>query len=210
MSVSDTRPEHAIGRVVDDLAPAFDGTFTREEVWAVVRTAWSELAAVSRISTYLPILTERLARERLTAAAQAEGRITKTVPEILFVCVQNAGRSQMAAAIAAHFAPDRIHVRSAGSQPTGQIDPVVLEALAEHGIATDQAYPKPLSEEVVRAADVVVTMGCGDTCPVLPGKHYLDWDVSDPVGQPLPLVRDIRDDVERRVAQLLHNLGLTT
>src|SRR5690606_28446723 len=111
-----------------------------------------------------------------------------------FVCVHNAGRSQLAAALAAHLAPGKVHVRSAGSQPTGELNAAVIEVLAERGIMLTDAYPKPLSGDVVRAADVIITMGCGDACPVLPGKRYLDWDVADPDDQPLEVVRDIRDD----------------
>ncbi|WP_202619052.1 arsenate reductase ArsC [Ornithinimicrobium cavernae] len=198
----------AVKGAIHDLAYAFEGTFTGEDVEQAVRTAWSELAAVSRVQTYLPVLATRLARERLTAAAQAEGRIVKTVPELLFVCVHNAGRSQMAAALAAHLAPGGVHVRSAGSRPTGELNPVVVEALAERGISLAEAFPKPLSDDVVRAADVIITMGCGDACPIYPGKRYLDWDVADPADQPLAVVRDIRDDLQQRVSGLLRELNL--
>lgn len=201
-------PQHVVQGVVEDLAYALDGTFAREEVEAAVRTAFSELTAVSTVRTYVPVLAARLAKERLTAGAQADGRVVKTVPELLFVCVHNAGRSQMAAALAAHLAPSRVHVRSAGSRPTGDLNPQVVEALAERGVSLTEAYPKPLSMDVVRAADVVITMGCGDACPVLPGKRYEDWDVADPDGQPLSVVRDIRDDVQRRVTALLRDLDL--
>ncbi|WP_237770023.1 arsenate reductase/protein-tyrosine-phosphatase family protein [Ornithinimicrobium sp. CNJ-824] len=195
-------------KIIEDLSYALDGTFTAEEVREVVEASWSELAAVSRIPTYLPVLTSRLARQRLTAAGQADGRIVKTVPELLFVCVHNAGRSQMAAALAAHLAPGRVHVRSAGSAPTGEINSVVVEALAERGIDLREVFPKPLSDDVVRAADVIVTMGCGDSCPVLPGKRYEDWDVADPAGQPIEVVRDIRDELQARVTTLLRDLAL--
>lgn len=208
-----TEPEPAgrpqdLGSIAEDLAYAFDGVFPRDQVDQAVRSAHEELAAVSRIPAFLPVLTSRLARERLTAAAQAEGKAAKTVPELLFVCVHNAGRSQMAAALAAHLAPGRVHVRSAGSAPTGEINPVVVEALRERGITLTDAYPKALSGDVVRAADVIITMGCGDACPILPGKRYLDWDVADPAGQPLDVVRDIRDDVLQRVSALLRDLDL--
>ncbi len=137
------------------------------------------------------------------ATAQAEGRIAKKVPELLFVCVHNAGRSQMAAALADHLSARRVHVRSAGSAPTGEINPMVVQALSERGVALGTAYPKPLSDNVVRAADVIVTMGCGDTCPFFPGKRYEDWQVADPAGQPIEVVREIRDDIQARVTTLL-------
>lgn len=195
-------------QVVKDLSYTFEGVFPAEQIDDAVRTAWAELSTVSRIPTYLPVLASRLARERLTAAAQAEGRIVQSVPELLFVCVHNAGRSQLAAALANHLAPGKVHVRSAGSAPTGELNPVVVEALAERGIALSEAFPKPLSNDVVRAADVIVTMGCGDACPVYPGKRYQDWLVVDPAGQPLEVVRDIRDDIQARVTALLRDLDL--
>ena len=164
------------------------------------------LEPVSTVRTYLPILVARQAKEQLMAAAQAEGRIAKTVPELLFVCVQNAGRSQMAAALAEHLSARRVHVRSAGSAPAGQVNPLVIKVLAERGIALTAAYPKPLSDNVVRAADVIVTMGCGDACPIFPGKRYEDWDVADPAGQPIEVVRDIRDDIQARVTALLRDI----
>ena len=206
MSAAKTSPPES--DVVDDLTYSFTGIFSRADVESAVRTAWAELAEVSRIPTYLPVLAARLAKERLTAAAQAEGRIVKVVPELLFVCVHNAGRSQMAAALAAHLAPGKVHVRSAGSHPTGQINPVVVQALAERGIELAEAFPKPLSGDVVRAADVIVAMGCGDACPIYPGKRYEDWIVADPNGKPIEVVRDIRDDLQQRVSGLLRDLDL--
>ena len=130
-------------------------------------------------------------------------------PEILFVCVHNAGRSQMAALLAAHLSGGRVHVRSAGSAPSGQIEPAVAEAMTEIGLNLAEVFPKPLTDEVVRAADVVITMGCGDACPLYPGKRYLDWEIPDPAGQPLDRVREIREDIRGRVAGLLTELGVT-
>jgi protein-tyrosine-phosphatase len=207
-ATASTDDEVTVTRIGNDLAYSFDGVLAADEVGRAVRAAWVELASVSRIPTYLPVLVSRLARERLTAAAQAEGRIVRTVPELLFVCVHNAGRSQLAAALAQHLAAGRVHVRSAGSAPTGELNPVVLEALAERGITLTEAFPKPLSNDVVRAADVIVTMGCGDACPIYPGKRYEDWLVADPADQPLEVVREIRDDVQARVSALLRDLDL--
>ncbi|MGH8901427.1 MAG: arsenate reductase ArsC [Egibacteraceae bacterium] len=130
----------------------------------------------------------------------------KDVPEVLFVCVQNAGRSQMAAALLDHRAAGTVHVRSAGSAPADRIHPTVTAAMAEIGLDLSKAFPKPLTDEVIRAADVVITMGCGDACPVYPGKRYLDWDVADPAGKPAEQVATIRDDIDRRVRALLAEL----
>ena len=194
--------------IATELTYQFEGIFTREQITDAVQQARAALEPQSRIPTFLPILVTRHAKELLTAAAQASGAIAKTVPEILFVCVHNAGRSQMAAAIAAHLAPGKVHVRSAGSHPTGDINPEAIQALAERGIDLTDAYPKPLANDLVNAADVIVTMGCGDSCPYHPGKRYLDWDVADPAGQPLSVVRDIRDDIQARVTALLRELNL--
>jgi arsenate reductase (thioredoxin) len=130
-----------------------------------------------------------------------------TAPEVLFVCVHNAGRSQMAAALLDHHAAGRVRVRSAGSEPAHQLNPAVVQVMAEVGIDLTAERPKPLTPDAVEAADVVITMGCGDTCPVFPGKRYLDWDLPDPAGQPVDQVRPIRDDIDRRVRQLLSELS---
>jgi arsenate reductase (thioredoxin) len=138
--------------------------------------------------------------------ACSEGRIVKGVPEVLFVCVQNAGRSQMAAGLLNHRAQGKVHVRSAGSEPAEKINPTVVEAMAELGIDLGEEFPKPLTDEVVRAADAVITMGCGDACPIYPGKRYLDWELEDPAGKDLETVRAIRDEIDRRVQTLLVEL----
>lgn len=195
-----------ITQLVEDLTYSYRGVFDPGTVHQAVTEAWDLLAPRSTIHAYLPVLVARQAREQLMATAQAEGRVAKKVPELLFVCVHNAGRSQMAAALAEHLSARRVHVRSAGSAPTGEINPVVVEALAERGIALGTAYPKPLSDSVVRAADVIVTMGCGDSCPYFPGKRYEDWQVADPAGQPLTVVREIRDDLQAKVTTLLREI----
>jgi arsenate reductase len=129
------------------------------------------------------------------------------VPEVLFVCVHNAGRSQMAAALLEHHAGGRVRVRSAGTTPSAEIHPNVVEAMAERGLDVSTARPKGLREDDVREADVVITMGCGDACPVVPGTRYLDWDLPDPAGKTIAEVRSIRDDIERRVLDLLRELA---
>ena len=128
-------------------------------------------------------------------------------PEVLFVCVHNAGRSQMAAGLLDHHAHGRVHVRSAGSTPADEINPAVVAAMREVGIDLSKEFPKPLTTDAVVAADVVVTMGCGDACPVLPGKRYLDWELDDPSGLSVEEVRPIRDEIDRRVRGLLAELG---
>jgi len=155
---------------------------------------------------YAPVLAHRFARERLKALGQAEGALTKEQPEVLFVCVQNAGRSQMAAGLVKLRSEDRIHVRSAGSRPADEINAAVVEAMEELGVDMGEAFPKPLTDEVVRAADVVITMGCGDACPIYPGKRYEDWVVDDPAEQDLETVRRIRDDIDARVQKLIAEL----
>jgi len=134
----------------------------------------------------------------------------KTIPEVLFVCVHNAGRSQMAAALLHHHANGTVHVRSAGSTPADTINPAVREAMSEVGLDLTQEFPKPLTDDVVRAADVVITMGCGDACPIYPGKRYLDWDLTDPANKTLDEIRPIRDEIDERVRGLLAELVLMT
>jgi len=131
----------------------------------------------------------------------------KNVPGVLFVCVHNAGRSQMAAALLDHHAAGRVHVRSAGSAPADEINPAVLKAMEELGLDLSKEFPKPLTTDAVEAADVVITMGCGDACPIFPGKRYLDWELPDPNGKSVEEVRSIRDEIDTRVRGLLAELA---
>jgi arsenate reductase (thioredoxin) len=195
-------------RLVDELAYTYEGIFSRDSIAQAVADARAALEPSATIPDFLPILVSRFAREQLSAAAQADGRLTKPVPELLFVCVHNAGRSQMAAALAQHLTAGKVHVRSAGSQPADQINAMAVQVLAERGISLTEAYPKPLSNDVIHAADVIVTMGCGDACPIYAGKRYLDWDVADPNEQPIDRVRDIRDDLQARITTLLRDLNI--
>jgi len=130
-------------------------------------------------------------------------------PEVLFVCAHNAGRSQMAAALLDHHAAGRVRVRSAGSVPADEVNPAVVAVMAEVGLDLSKEFPKPLTDDVVAGADVVITMGCGDACPIYPGKRYLDWDLTDPAGLPMELVRPILEDIDRRVRALLDDLAPT-
>jgi protein-tyrosine-phosphatase len=140
------------------------------------------------------------------ALAQAQDLVAVDQPEVLFVCVHNAGRSQMASGLLKLRSNGRIHVRSAGSAPGDEINPAVIEAMEEVGVDMSDEFPKPLTDEFVRAADVVITMGCGDACPIYPGKRYEDWDLDDPAGQDVEAVRVIRDEIDQRVQQLMAEL----
>jgi arsenate reductase len=192
-------------RTVAALAREFAGIFGSETIGRFVREAlgrWSE----ATVTDHLPVLAHRFARERLRALGQAEGTLPTERPEVLFVCVHNAGRSQMAGALLKRHAKGRLHVRSAGSTPAEEINPAVVEAMEEIGLDLSEEYPKPLSDEFVRAADVVITMGCGDACPIYPGKRYEDWELEDPAGKTLAEVRPIRDELEARVRALIADL----
>jgi len=195
-------------RIAHDLTPRFAGVFSRETIAEYVHASYALLAERARITRYLPSLTARFATDRLLALARSTGVAVDSVPDVLFVCVQNSGRSQLAAAILRSLAGDRVRVLTAGSAPAGSISPVVLAALDEIGISAAAEFPKPLTDEVVRGADYVITMGCGDACPVYPGRRYLDWELPDPAGMPLDGVRAVRDDIEARVRGLLAELNI--
>jgi protein-tyrosine-phosphatase len=197
--------EHHLRQAADRLAEEFAGVFSPETISRYM-TESTELLEDAQISVYVPVLAHRFARERLKALAQAEGVVDKDQPEVLFVCVHNAGRSQMAAGLLKLRSDGRINVRSAGSAPGEQINPNALLALEEVGVDMTEAFPKPLTDEVVRAADVVITMGCGDACPIYPGKKYEDWVLEDPAGQDLEAVRRIRDEIDARVRKLIAEL----
>ena len=198
-----------VKREASRLKDEFAGIFNAETIERYINDSWDALSASQpKLSTFLPIFVRRFARERLRALAQVEGKLAKEHPEVLFVCVHNAGRSQMAAVLTSHLSDGRVHVRSAGSTPASEINRQVVEAMAEMELDISQEFPKVLNDEFVQAADVVITMGCGDACPVYPGKRYVDWEVEDPAGQPIEVVRRIRDDIADRVRQLLVNLGV--
>lgn len=198
--------EDLLHRIARRLADRFVGVFARETVDQYVLDSYALLDSRSRIKAHLPALTERFARDRLTALAHTQELIVSDKPTVLFVCVHNAGRSQMAAALLDHHAAGRVQVLSAGSAPADQVNPAVVQVMAELGLDISKEYPKPLTTEVVQASDVVITMGCGDACPIFPGKRYLDWQLEDPAGQGVDDVRPIRDDIDRRVQGLLAEL----
>jgi arsenate reductase len=205
-SIAASAAAPVLARITDDLTTRFRGTFSPETIERYVRESYELLAGQARITRYLPSFTARFAGDRLRSLAVADDRFGKDVPDVLFVCVQNAGRSQLASAILRSLAGERVRVLTAGSAPAGKVNPMVVAALDEIGVPLDGEYPKPLTEEVVRAADYVITMGCGDACPVYPGRTYLDWDLADPVGLPMQGVRAIRDEIEARVRLLLADL----
>ena len=180
------------------LEEEFAGIFSRETVERFMTESLEALQG-ARLKDFVPLFVHRFARERLRALGQVEGTITKDVPEVLFVCVQNAGRSQMAAALLDHYAHGDVHVRSAGSDPGDRINPNVVTAMSELGIDMSKEFPKPMTDEVVRAADAVITMGCGDACPIYPGKRYEDWEVDDPAEADLTASGVIRDQIGERV-----------
>jgi arsenate reductase len=196
---------HHIDQAANRLAEEFAGIFSQETIARYMAES-TDLLGEAKINVFVPVLAHRFARERLKALAQAEGIVDKDQPEVLFVCVHNAGRSQMAAGLLKLRSAGRINVRSAGSSPEEEINPNAVTALEELGIDMSEAFPKPLTDEVVRAADVVITMGCGDACPIYPGKKYEDWVLDDPAGQDLEAVRRIRDEIDQRVQELIAEL----
>ena len=192
-------------REAQRLQDEFRGIFSTETVERFIAES-SEALSEARVHDFTHLFMWRFARERLRALSQARGTLRKDVPEVLFVCVHNAGRSQMAAGLLDRQAGGRVHVRSAGSTPADEVNPAVVEAMKEIGIDLSREFPKPLTDEFVSAADVVITMGCGDACPIYPGKRYEDWELEDPAGKGLADVRRIRDQVDARVRQLLTEL----
>jgi arsenate reductase (thioredoxin) len=197
-----------VEKAAEGLQDEFAGIFSRETIARFIAESVN-LLGESKINVFVPVLAHRFARERLKAYAQAEGLVTKEQPEVLFVCVENAGRSQMAAGLVTLRSGGLVHVRSAGSDPTESVNQLASRAMAELGVDLAEAFPKPLTDEVVRAADVVVTMGCGDACPLYPGKRYEDWEVGDPAeATSLEQVRRIREDIDARVQHLLAELEI--
>jgi arsenate reductase len=198
----------ALETAAKNLHREFDGTFSTETITQFLETSYSQVAEGATVAHYLPLIAERFARQRLIALARIEGKAGDGPPVVLFLCVHNAGRSQMALGWFDHLARGRAVAWSGGSEPGREINPAAVEAMAELGIDISQEYPKPWTDEFVRAADVVVTMGCGDACPLFPGNRYEDWDLDDPAGQPVDAVRAIRDQIGDRVRALLTSLHI--
>ena len=185
----------------------FDDTFGTETIEQFLRSSFDQFAGHSTVPNFLPLLAERFARQQLHALAKVEGHHDGK-PTALFLCVHNAGRSQMALGFFRHLAGDQALAWSGGSEPGHEINPSAIAAMHERGIDIATEFPKPWTDEIVRAADVVITMGCGDACPVFPGKRYLDWELEDPAGKSVEDVRPVRDEIERRVRGLLDDLGV--
>ncbi|QYH36842.1 metalloregulator ArsR/SmtB family transcription factor [Salinibacterium sp. M195] len=201
-----------LARITDDLALRFAGTFSRETVAEYVASSYELLRRGAPRDRHLSSHTSRFTADRLGSLADAnapsstDAAASASPTSVLFVCVQNAGRSQLASGILRALAGDRVRVLTAGSQPTETINPKIVAALNEIGVSIDGEYPKPLTDEVVRGADVVITMGCGDACPIYPGRRYLDWELPDPADMGMDGVRTVRDDIDRRVRELLRSL----
>ncbi|HZC70380.1 MAG TPA: arsenate reductase ArsC [Jatrophihabitans sp.] len=191
------------------LARDFAGTFNAETIERFLYSSYDQFAGRATVANYLPLLAERFARQRLQALARVEGLHVDGKPTVLFLCVHNAGRSQMALGFFQHYAGKQAVAWSGGSEPGDQVNPAAIAAMAERGIDIGNEYPKPWTDEVVRAADVVITMGCGDACPTFPGKRYEEWVLDDPAGKQVAAIRPVRDEIERRVLDLLDELDVT-
>jgi len=190
------------------LQTEFDGVFGKETIERFLHTSYDQFADRASIPNFLPLMAERFARQRLRALAKVEAKRSDGLPTVLFLCVHNAGRSQMAMGFFQHLAGDAAVAWSGGSEPGSEVNPAAVDAMRERGIDIAGEFPKPWTDEVVRAADVVISMGCGDACPIFPGKRYEEWTLDDPAGQDVEAVRPIRDDIERRVRVLLDELGV--
>jgi protein-tyrosine-phosphatase len=207
---TDHGADDVVLRLTEDLAGLHRGVLTRAEVEDVVRSCFEELEAKARITAYLPVLTRRRAEIRLVELAQERQESAHPVPKVVFVCRRNEGRSQLAAALLDHHAKGRVDVRATGTEPTGRLNPVAVQALAELGVTLAEPYPQPPSDALIRMADVVVNMGAADDRPDVTGARYVDWDLPDPAGRPLEEVRTLRDELDRRVRALLDDLTART
>ena len=185
----------------------FADVFGEETIQRFMAESWESLQG-AKVGAFVPLFVERFARQRLRALARVQGTSTDTRPMVVFLCVQNAGRSQMAAGWLQHLAGEEVEVFSGGSNPASEVNPAAIEAMTEIGIDISSEFPKPWTDEVVQAANVVVTMGCGDSCPIFPGTRYMDWEVGDPAGLPLEQVRPIRDEIGERVRGIMAELGI--
>jgi len=199
----------ALRTAAANLGIQFAGIYGKETIERFLTTSFDQFASTATVSHFLPLLAERFARQRLTALAKIEGHRDDGRPIVLFLCTHNAGRSQMALGFFQDLAGDRAVAWSGGSEPGNLVNPVAVQAMAERGIDISGEFPKPWTDETVRAADVVISMGCGDACPIFPGKRYESWDdLDDPATADLAGVRVIRDDIERRVRTLLASIQI--
>ncbi|KAA8890421.1 arsenate reductase ArsC [Nocardia colli] len=188
----------------------FDGTFGIETIERFLHSSYDQFAGRATVVNFLPLLAERFARQRLNALAKVEGKAHTGKPTVLFLCTHNAGRSQMALGFFTHLAADKAVAWSGGSEPGDEINPAAVEAMREVGIDITCEFPKPWTEEILQAADVIITMGCGDACPLYPGRRYEKWALDDPAGQDVAAIRPIREEIETRVRHLLAELDIPT
>jgi arsenate reductase (thioredoxin) len=203
-----TAQKHLIHTAAVRLQDKFEGIFGPETIERYINDSLDQLLPTSEVVSFVPIFVERFAKDRLRALAKVEGRIISDKPSVMILCVHNAGRSQMAAGWLKFLTDERVDVFSGGSEPASQINPAAIEAMAEVGIDIRTEFPKPWTDEITRAADIVITMGCGDACPVYPGKRYEDWVLDDPEGLDLEGVRPIRDEIRGRVEELIAQLDI--
>ncbi len=201
---------HALKTAATRLQREFEGTFGIETIDRFLHASYDQFAGRATVVNFLPLLAERFARQRLTALARVEGKAHTGMPTVLFLCTHNAGRSQMALGFFTHLAGDNAVAWSGGSEPGDEINPAAVAAMAEVGIDITGEFPKPWTEEILQAADVIITMGCGDACPLYPGHRYEEWQLEDPAGHDVAAVRPIRDDIETRVRHLLAELDIPT
>jgi len=205
--IQPTEETEIIEHSVSQLARKYAGKFDESEIRPVVKESYDSFSD-AKVRTFIPVFTTRYADDRLRAQAKVRGLITDAPPSVLFVCVHNAGRSQMAAGWLRHLSRGKIEVYSGGSLPGKDLNAAAVEAMREVGIDIASEFPKPFAVEIVQSADVVITMGCGDTCPIFPGKRYEDWALDDPAGLGVEAVRPIRDEIKRRVESLISDLAV--
>ena len=205
--IQPTEESEIIEHSVSQLSRKYAGKFDESEIRPIVKDSFASFAD-AKVRTFIPVFTTRYADDRLRAMAKVRGLITDTPPSVLFVCVHNAGRSQMAAGWLRHLSRGKIEVYSGGSLPGKDLNAAAVAAMQEVGIDIANEFPKPFAVEIVQSADVVITMGCGDTCPIFPGKRYEDWALDDPAGLGVEAVRPIRDEIRRRVESLISDLAV--
>lgn len=202
--------QKTLRRVARDLHSRYEGIYSQEAIEELLDDSYLSLAVSATVTRWLALHTERFARQRLEALMHTETPVPGRVPAVLFLCAHNADRSQMALGFLHRRGQGRAVAWSGGSQPASEISPAAITAMAEIGIAISGEFPKPWTSEFLAAADVIVTMGCGDVCPLVPGKHYEDWPLDDPTGRTIEGVRPIRDQIGRRVDDLLARLEVLT
>jgi protein-tyrosine-phosphatase len=195
-------------QAAERLKTRFDGHLNVESIERFLFDSLDQLLMRARTTAWVPLLAERFAADRIRAIIRLESDLTTLNPSVLFLCVHNAGRSQMAAGWMRALSGGAVDVFSGGSEPAESVNQSAVQAMAEKGVDISGEIPQPWADEIIRAADVVVTMGCGDACPIFPGKRYVDWELDDPAGKPVEQVRPIRDDLELRVRGLLSELGV--